>query len=147
MHKKEFILRLFIVLALAPLFANAEQSQSQVKESFTMLYAQFISEFQSKNWAQITKHEKKSTKCGFGPGEEGIGCIKNLYSANESCMEKMLFSLKQGCIINSNNNVLSCTSPPQWANKSIIILGARSSFTFNAENKTMSVNSFICGGD
>ena len=147
MHKKVFILRLIIMLALLPLFAHAESRQTQIKGDFTMKYAQFIHAFQSKNWAQLTKYETKGTKCGFGPGEEGVGCIERRFASNERCIEEMLFSLKQGCKVTTNDSNMSCTSPPQWVEDSIIILGARASFTYDVKSKSIYVNHFICGGD
>ena len=140
-------MRIMIALVLLPLFAHAESSQSEVKGDFTIKYAQFIYEFQSKNWARMTKYEKTGTKCGFGPGEEGIGCIERRYASNDSCIEEMLFSLKQGCKITTNHTNMSCTSPPQWADDSIITLSARASFTYDVKSKSISVNHFICGGD
>ena len=141
------MLRLLIVVMLLPLALQAEAKPPQYKGEFTMLYAQFIYEFQSKYWEQMTKYETNNTKCGFGPGEEGIGCIEKVYRNNQECMNEVLFSLKQGCKRYPSQNELSCTSPPQWSDQSIIILGARASFTYNTENDTISVNHLICGGD
>ena len=139
--------RLLIVLMFLPLTLYAEVRTPQHKSNFTMWYARFIYEFQGNNWAQMNKYETKNTKCGFGPGEEGVGCIEKVYRPNHQCINEMLFSLKQGCKIQSGRNELSCISPPQWADQSIIILGPRASFTYNTETNTMSVNSLICGGD
>ena len=97
-------MRLIIVLALLPFFTHAEQSQLHFKGDFTMKYAQFIHEFKSKSWAEMTKYENKNTKCGFGPSEEGVGCIEKHYSGNENCIEEMLFSLRQGCKITAKGS-------------------------------------------
>lgn len=139
--------RLTLVLMLLPLAFPAKANPPQYKGEFTMRYAQFIYEFQSKNWRQMKKYETKNTKCGFGPGEEGIGCIEKVYRNNEECMSEVLFSLKQGCKRHPSQNGLSYTSPPQWIDQSMIILGSRASFTYNTEKDTLSVNHLICGGD
>lgn len=139
--------RLLIVVMLLPLTLQAKENSLQYRGEFIMSYAQFIHEFQSHHWHQMKKYETKATKCGFGPGEEGLGCIEKVYSNNNECINEVVFSLKQGCRIHNSQSELSCTSPPQWNDQSIIILGARASFTYNSEKDTISVTYLICGGD
>ncbi len=142
------MIRLFIVVAmLLPLTLHANDDLLQHRSGFVMRYSQFIHEFQGKNWDRMRKYETKNTKCGFGPGEEGIGCIEKVYSNRHECIDKILFSLNQGCKLHESQSELSCTSPPQWLDQSIIIFGARASFTYNAEKDSILVKSLICGGD
>jgi len=139
--------RLIITILFLPIFANATEDMENYKDEIRWGFSGFIQSFQSKNWSRISEYETKATKCGFGPKEEGIGCIRNAIIRSETCVTDMLFSLKQGCKFSRNKNIISCTSPPQWHDESIIILGARASFEFNMKNKKISVNQFICGGD
>ncbi len=102
---------------------------------------------QSKNWDRISKFETKLTKCGFGPEESGLGCIKNAIHIDKQCVDKMLLVLKKGCKIDKGHGYLSCTSPPQWLDESILIFGARASFSFDPKSQSVIINHFICGGD
>ncbi|MCI5141916.1 MAG: hypothetical protein D3909_09370 [Candidatus Electrothrix sp. ATG1] len=139
--------RLLLMVMLLPLTLQAKENPPQHRGEFTMRYAQFIHEFQGRHWQQMKKYETEITKCGFGPGKEGIGCIEKVYSNNHECINEVLFSLKQGCKVHNSKGEILCISPPQWNDQSIIILGARASFTYNAEKDTISVNHLICGGD
>ena len=139
--------RLLIVVMFLPRTLHAEVMPPQHKGEFTMRYAQFIYELQGNHWGQMKKYETNNTKCGFGHGEEGAGCIERVYRNNQQCISDVLFSLKQGCKMQPSQNGMSCISPPQWADQSVIILGSRASFTYNAEKDTISVNYLICGGD
>jgi len=111
--------RLLLVLMSLPLVVHAEMNTPQHKSDFTMKYAQFIFAFEYENWNQVSKFENSKTKCGFGPGEEGIGCIEKKYSSDEKCMKDVLFALNQGCRIDSTQKDYSCTSPPQWGSEPI----------------------------
>ncbi len=139
--------RLLLVVILLPLTLQAKETPPQYRGEFTMRYAQFIHEFRGRDWQHMKKYETETTKCGLGPGEEGIGCIEKVYSKNHECISEVLFALKQGCKIHNSKGEILCISPPQWNDQSIIILGARASLTYNAEKNIISVNHLICGGD
>ncbi len=141
------MVKLIITLLLLPILANATEGLEKHKDELRWGFSDFVQSLQSKNWDQISKFETKVTKCGFGPDEEGLGCIRKAIHIDKQCADKMLFVLKLGCKIEKTHEYLSCASPPQWLDESIITLGARASFSFNLKSKSVVVNHFICGGD
>ena len=99
-------------------------------------------------WDQLKQYETEMTKCGFGPNQEGLGCIKNLMQNSRSCKAEILFALKQGCHIVKGKDQIECVSPPQFLNSSVVIPStARVRFRYNIANEKVSIRSFICGGD
>lgn len=141
------MIRLFVLLILFPILAHGETDTLDYKDAFRWAYIDFIQALSSNNWDRISELETKLTKCGFGPGEEGDGCIKRVIESNNKCLEDMLFSLKQGCKIKQSGINVSCISPPQFTDEAILISGARASFSFNQNANKLIVDSFICGGD
>ena len=139
--------KLLVLIILFPLMLQAEESSKLVNNEFMWKYAEFMELVRAENWEGISAFERENTKCGFGQGEEGVGCIKKTINSRETCKADILFSLKQGCKMTHNNDVVSCVSPPQWGDESVIILGGRVSLVFNIKNKQTSVSHFICGGD
>lgn len=147
MHIGNKVRNLLILIILLPLTVLAVDKTQSLKTEFTMQYGEFIAAVETKDWRRIATFESKTIKCGFGPEEEGPGCMKKVLSRNNGCLDEILFVLKQGCKINSSLGSLSCTSPPQWADESIIIMGARVRLNFNRKSKRMLVSHLICGGD
>jgi len=139
--------KLLILAILFPFILQAEESPQLVNEEFMWKYAEFMELVRTKNWEGISAFERENTKCGFGPGQEGVGCIQKVINRRERCRADILFSLKQGCKVTHNNDVVSCVSPPQWGDESVIILGGRVSLVFDIRNKKTFVSHFICGGD
>ena len=147
MHIGNEVRNLLILIIFLPLTVLADDKSRSLKTEFTMQYGEFVAAVETKDWKRIATFESKTIKCGFGPGEEGPGCINKVLTRNDGCLDKILFVLKQGCKIKSSLKSLSCTSPPQWADESIIIMGARIRLNFDRENKRMLVSHLICGGD
>lgn len=139
--------RLFILLVLLPCIAPAETISERDRLEFTVRYAGFIEILQSGAWNALSTYESSDTKCGFGPGQHGPGCIRKAVAANRGCMEDMLLSLKQGCKISVHGAAVSCQSPPQWGNDSIIMPGARAGFIYQKDMRSIKITHFICGGD
>lgn len=139
--------KLLILAILLPLILQAEESPKLVNDAFMWKYAEFMELVRTENWEGISVFERENTKCGFGPGQEGVGCIQKTINRRERCRADILFSLKQCCKVTHNQGVVSCISPPQWGDESVIILGGRVSLVFDIRNKKTFVSHFICGGD
>jgi hypothetical protein len=106
-------------------------------------YAVFVSALESGGVAYLGKLGIKTTKCGFGPGEEGTGCIKRTLESNPVCKEDLVLALKQGCAMLGADK---CISPPQAGNKDILYPGPRIVISFT-DYKSVVISSLACGGD
>ena len=48
-------------------------------------YAELVHALDKGDIAYLEKLETPSTKCGFGPGEEGVGCVRRTLESNQTC--------------------------------------------------------------
>lgn len=139
--------RILFLLLFFPYITMAGDRTESFKTEFRWQYGSLFHMIETGSWAEVSKLESAHVKCGFGPGEDGKGCIKRVYGSNSSCVNKLLFALRQGCRIKNESNTLSCVSPPQWEDENIIILGSRASFSFNSVTQKIQIDSLICDGD
>jgi len=118
------------------------------KDKFRSEYAHIVNLVEQDAWDKLKQYETEMTKCGFGPNQDGLGCIKNLMQNSPSCKTEILFALKQGCHIVKGKEQIECVSPPQFLNSSVVMPNtARVSFSYNIASEKLSINYFICGGD
>lgn len=108
------------------------------------LYAELIHALNGGNTDSLSALETRLTKCGFGPGEEGTGCVKRILESHRTCKKEVVQALKQGCAMTGDN---ACVSPPQAASTDILYAGPRIHLDFAADGKSMTIASLICGGD
>ena len=141
---KQFPAILVIIFSSSVVFATDFLG----KDIFRFEYAHIVHLVEQDAWDQLKQYETEMTKCGFGPNQEGLGCIKNLMQNSRSCKTEILFALKQGCHIVKGKDQIECVSPPQFLNSSVVIPStARVRFRYNIANEKVSIRSFICGGD
>lgn len=107
-------------------------------------YAELIHALDGGGIAYLEKLETPSTKCGFGPGDEGTGCIKRTLESNQVCKRELVFALKQGCAMVGSSQ---CISPPQAADANILYAGPKIQLAFTGGAKSMAIASLVCGGD
>jgi len=136
------------LLFVLPIILISSAWAYEFKDSFSAEYAQIIELIESNSWKEIEDYESENIKCGFGPNEEGPGCIENLLSNNHQCKEKILFALYQGCKLVHESKQTKCFSPPQSKDQDIIFPPlARVVFRFESSNSQVTIDSMICGGD
>jgi hypothetical protein len=96
------------------------------------------------NIGYLAALETDATKCGFGPGEEGMGCISRMMEENKACKEEVVIALKQGCAMIGTSE---CVSPPQVVDSKILYAGPRIHLAFAENGKSLTALSLLCGGD
>lgn len=107
-------------------------------------YAELMNSLEMGSATYLEKLETDTTKCGFGPNEEGTGCIKRALDSNPDCQEELVLALKQGCAMEGSNK---CISPPQASNSNILYSGPRIILAFGDDVDSVSVSSIACSGD
>lgn len=107
-------------------------------------YAELIHALDEKAIGSLAALENQATRCGFGPGEEGIGCIRRIMENNQICKKEVVLALKQGCAMVGTDE---CVSPPQAADANILYAGPRIHLAFAENGKSLTVVSLVCGGD
>ena len=118
------------------------------KAEFAVEYSRIVELISSESWRELRPYESKNIKCGFGPNEEGAGCVENLLLDNPQCKEKILFALNQGCNIIQRGEQTKCLAPAQGQDPDIILpLSARVELNYEASTSKVTIRSMICGGD
>lgn len=132
-----------ITFALVVLIFSMEALAIEDGSDKYWVYAELVNALESGGAAYLEKLGTTTTKCGFGPGEEGAGCIKRTLKSNPFCKEELLLAFKQGCTMLEANK---CISPPQAGNDDILYPGPRIVIAFT-DDKSVVVSSLACGGD
>jgi len=125
-------------------------SASSIQDKIRSDYGQIVYYLSNMAFDKLKMYESSNIKCGFGPGEEGVGCIEKMISNDSSCMNKILFAVEQGCELKMKGDKYQCFSPPQSSRENIILPSvARAVFTFDpsVSKPRLMINSLICGGD
>jgi len=136
-----------ILLTVFIIFVNSAWGY-EFKDEFALEYAKIIGLIESNSWEELKNYESKKTKCGFGPNEEGLGCIENLLANNKQCKDKILFALYQGCKVVRGNKQTNCFAPPQSKDPDVIFpLQARVILSYESSVSQVTIDSMICGGD
>jgi len=134
------------VLVTVALLGHADGTT--FRENIRSDYAQIVHYLSQMAFDELAVFESIDIKCGFGPGEEGPGCIRQMLERDSACLNKVLFALNQGCELEQKSAGLQCTAPPQWNNDNIILPSvARATFIFDASKSRLLIQSLICGGD
>lgn len=134
------------MLSLLGFSANLAAEDELVLEQLVWDFSDFVSSFESRNWQQVFHYVTDETKAGLG-SEQGIDGVKQVYAADKTCFNNMLFALKQGCKKMTVGSHVECFSPPSWADPQVVSLGSRASFVYSEERRTWVVSTLICGGD
>ncbi len=108
------------------------------------MFAELVHALDGGGITYLEKLGTPSTKCGFGPGEEGPGCIRRILESNQACKKELMSALKQGCAMVGSSQ---CISPPQAADGKILYAGPRIQLAFAEDSKSMAITSLVCGGD
>ena len=140
--KKCIVLTLSITL-ISSVFAD------ELRDKYYAEYEEIISLVESSSWETLKAYETKYTKCGFGPNEEGLGCIENLLSSSQECKEKILSALYQGCKLVQEGKKTRCFAPPQSIDSDVIYPSqqARVMLGFVSSDSQVTIESIICAGD
>ncbi|BCB71492.1 hypothetical protein HMEPL2_18430 [Vreelandella aquamarina] len=133
-----------INFALAGFLLSVTALASEGGSEKSWAYAELIHALDGGGIAYLEKLETPSTKCGFGPGEEGAGCVRRTLESNQACKKELVFALKQGCAMVGSSQ---CISPPQAADAKILYAGPKIQLTFAEGGKSMAIASLVCGGD
>lgn len=136
---KHFFATTFIVL-LSSLSAQVPGNESEMPWT----YAEFVHALRGQDFSHLETLATDLTKCGFGPGQEGKGCIGRLMESDQSCRAEVLSAVNQGCAMVGDNE---CIAPPQAADDNILYTGPRIHLSFAESSDAMTVTSLICGGD
>ena len=119
-----------------------------LRSEFAFKYAQLVQLIEQEAWEELGAYESKDIKCGFGPGEEGQGCIQRMFLSDSQCKEKILFALNQGCKITQEEEKANCIAPPQLQEPNVVLpLNARVSLSYEPSRSEIRIESMICGGD
>lgn len=135
-------MRRMFVLVSAVLSITALASEGGSEKSWA--YAELIHALDGDNVVHLEGLTTPFTKCGFGPGEEGLGCVKRVLGSNQTCKKEVVRALKQGCAMVGST---ACVSPPQAANAEILYAGPRIHLAFAESGKSITITSLVCGGD
>lgn len=135
-------MRRIFALVSAILSMTALASEGGSEKSWA--YAELIHALDGGSVVHLEGLTTPVTKCGFGPGEEGVGCVKRVLGSNQACKKEVVRALKQGCAMVGPT---ACVSPPQAANAEILYAGPRIHFAFAESDKSITITSLVCGGD
>lgn len=130
-------------LMISVLLASSASGVEEGSERYWK-YAELVYAIDKNNFSHLEKLETPLTKCGFGPGEEGNGCLRRILDSRQGCKNEVLLALKQGCAMSGDNE---CTAPPQAADASILYVGPRIHLAFSPDGNTITIISLLCGSD
>lgn len=139
MYKQKVIFPLMIGILLT---SSAFGSEAASERAWS--YAELVHALDGDNIDYVASLGSRSTKCGFGPGEEGKGCVRRVLETRQACRKEVLLALKQGCAMTGNRE---CISPPQAADAGILYVGPRVHLSFSEDGRSMTIASMVCGGD
>lgn len=142
--KRKLMVRIFLLLLFFPFYVSADDDE--IWDKLVWDYSEFTQNFEMRNWKAVDRYINDKTKAGFG-GETGIEGVKQVYANDERCFDEMVLALKQGCKKSDAGGELSCDAPPQWADSSVVYLGARAGFEYSRNKRKWFVKYLICGGD
>ena len=141
---KHIIATLLVITVAAAGYVGA----SETRDAMLSSYSEIVNLFTNQSFDLLSRFESESIKCGFGPLEEGPGCIQTLVSNNPECLGKIVFALEQGCKIQEANDAYQCYAPPQSLDEDTLLPGgARAIFTYDASVSRLVIDSLICSGD
>lgn len=133
---------LFILVVGILLTSPAVGSEAASERAWT--YAELVHALDGNNIDHVEGLATRFTKCGFGPGEEGKGCVRRVLETDQSCKKEVLRALKQGCAMAGNGK---CIAPPQAVDGDILYVGPRIHLAFSEDGSSMAIMSMVCGGD
>jgi len=112
--KKSIVLVALITVAMIEV-----TRATTIRESIQSDYAQIEYYLSQMAFDELKAFESKNIQCGFGPGEEGLGCIKQMIDREPSCLNNLLFALRQGCKLDENDGTFNCFAPPCLTQKTL----------------------------
>lgn len=124
----------------------AREADDQRDDYLLSNYYQFAQAFEENNKEQLKVFLNGQSKFGQEIGGQ-VTEILQYVSDNNSCRERLLNVLYEGCKRYTEGESHGCIAPPQAADNSVIYVGPRIAFTSDSSGKTFMLQFLNCGSD
>lgn len=137
-----------VIILLIAFIRVASANDANIREAMSFEFSRLVYLIKHNAWQELKEYESKNIKCGFGPGEEGYGCIEKMMKNDLECKREVLFALEQGCHFEQREGGASCLAPPQYSDPKVLMpLNSRVSLRYAKETSKVTIDFMICGGD
>ncbi len=88
-----------LVVSLVLFVGTVRVNDAEYRAEIAFEFRRLVNLIKRNAWQELQAFVSSDTKCGFGPGEYGRGCVEQMMLKNPECKQEIIFALNQGCRI------------------------------------------------